>query len=235
MQRGDFIVNFKEHIQYWINYKGAGDEYRKNNDLDCILAKGNLYADTLISLWLPLRYILDKENTSKWNDYLKYEKDNLRPKSLNLKAYDEFLYDLKSNISKYIPNPIMQEKVEKLFTFGRTRANVIILPYRKWNNIRGYSPYWDYMPHFLYDLLNTNNENFLNAIQKWVKEENLCMFFENENNIAKETIRDLSGSGSIFKHKSNQIDVNFLIDNYIKILEKRRDLIICENPSLSES
>ena len=46
-------------INYWKSYDGTGDEYRKTHDLDCIQTKGNLAADTIFSLWLPLRYTLN--------------------------------------------------------------------------------------------------------------------------------------------------------------------------------
>lgn len=225
------MEKIKEHIQYWINYKGSGDDYRRNNDLDCILADGNLYADTLISLWLPMRYVLDKENTQKWRESLQYEKEELRRKNRNLKSDVNFLSDLKDNFSEYVPTESMQRKIEELFTLGRTRANVIILPYRRWNTIRGTRPYWEYMPHFLYDLLNTDNERFLGAVQEWIKEQKLCMFFVDEKNLVKENIKELCGSGSIFKHKSDEINVTILIDNYIEILQNRSKLIV-ENKSL---
>ena len=147
----------EQHIQYWINYKGTGDEYRKTHDLDCILTNGNLNADTLISLWLPLRRILSFENTKKWNDYVQVEKNILRPKKINLKKCDEFMCDLRDNVEEFIPDQDLRNRTEELFELGRTRANVIILPYRKWNNMRAFHPYWDYMPHFLYDLLNTED------------------------------------------------------------------------------
>ena len=83
--------SFKEHIQYWIDYDGSSEGYRKKHDLDCILTDGNLCADTLISLWLPLRYVLDKENTNKWKEYLKGE-DKEHP----LKQDKTFLKDLKT-------------------------------------------------------------------------------------------------------------------------------------------
>lgn len=66
-----------QKIQSWIDYnrnkpkgnyaahKQEHDEYRKNNDLDCILTDGNLYADTIFSLWLPLRFVLVRINDYK--------------------------------------------------------------------------------------------------------------------------------------------------------------------------
>ena len=59
------METIKTHIQYWIDYKGDGDEYRRTHDLDCILTDGNLFADTLFSLWLPLRYVLNYCGTER--------------------------------------------------------------------------------------------------------------------------------------------------------------------------
>ena len=216
------MSNIVKHIQYWIDYNGTGDEYRKKHDLDCILTGENLYADTLISLWLPLRYILNRENTIQWNAYLEYEKQVLRPNKTYLKNYDIFMEDLKNNISVFIPNKELREKAEKLFELGRTRANVIILPYRKWNTVRGKAPYWEYMPHFLYDLLNTEDDYFLNTVRYWIKDQQLTMFFSNEEVLIKENIKDLAGTGSVFKHNTTSIDVDVLLDSYIDILTKRQ-------------
>ena len=215
------MSSIQKHIQYWLNYNGKGDAYRKTHDLDCILTNGNLNADTLISLWLPLRYVLDTENSAKWNSYLEHEKTFLRPNNLNLKNYNIFMEDLRDNITDFIPTDKLREKTEKLFELGRTRANVIILPYRKWNNIRGRAPYWEYMPHFLYDMLNTEDRYFLNAVQCWIKDQQLTMFFNDAENIVKDNIKDLAGSGSIFKHNSANIDVEKLLDSYINILSQR--------------
>lgn len=219
------MSNIQKHIQYWIDYRGTGDEYRKKHDLDCILTGGNLYADTLISLWLPLRYVLCKENTEKWKSYLEYEKNVLWPKKSNLKKDDVFMKDLKDNISDFIPNEELRGKAEKLFELGRTRANVIILPYRKWNTMRGQAPYWDYMPHFLYDLLNTEDERFLNMIQYWIEDQQLTMLFSDEEKLVKDNLKDLAGTGNVCKHNIISVDVDILLDSYIDILSKRKKAI----------
>ncbi len=43
-------------------YPSAHDEFRRMNDLDCILTNGDLCADTIFSLWLPLRFALVRLN-----------------------------------------------------------------------------------------------------------------------------------------------------------------------------
>lgn len=206
------METIKTHIQYWIDYKGSGDGYRRTHDLDCILTGGNLYADTLISLWLPLRYVLNYCNIEQWEDYRR-KKD--------LKNNDDFLHILKDNIQTFITDKQLLGKLEKLFVLGRTRANVIILPYRWWNNLRGGDPYWEYFPHFLYDLLNTEDESFFKTMQEWIMREHLHMFFDGEIN--KDKIKDLCGMGNPWSHYpgDKQFDVHKLIDNYISILAQR--------------
>ena len=54
----------------------------------------------------------------------------------------------------------------ELFRLGVKRGNVMILPFRKWNKLWGEKPYFEYMPHFLYDLVNTNSEYYLDALKK---------------------------------------------------------------------
>lgn len=203
----------KTQIQYWIDYKGSGDEYRKSHDLDCMLTEGNLYADTLISLWLPLRYVLNFSGTNQWEKY--------RVGVKNIKNNDEFMYLLKENLSDFIPNEEILVKLEELFKLGRTRANVIILPYRRWNAMRGGDPYWEYVPHFLYDLLNTEDVCFLETVQGWIEREHLQMFFAGK--IEKNSIRDLCGLGNPWLHDpgDKKFDVLMLIDNYISILKER--------------
>ena len=210
------METIKTHIQYWIDYNGNTDEYRRTHDLDCILTDGNLYADTLISLWLPLRYVLNYCDTEQWEQYrsIKYLKDN-----------DDFLFKLKDNLKTFIPNDEMLSKLEELFKLGRTRANVIILPYRRWNKMRGGIPYWEYFPHFLYDLLNTDDEEFLETIRHWIGREQLQMFFAGEIN--KDKIIDLCGLGNPCSHnpRNKQFDVPKLIDNYIDILKQRESIM----------
>lgn len=86
------MKTIEKHIQYWINYKGSGDEYRKERDLDCKHTGGNLNADTMISLWLPLRYALNSCNTKRWKRY---------KGTSNLKKNDKFLKALKKGSSTF--------------------------------------------------------------------------------------------------------------------------------------
>lgn len=211
------METIRTHIQYWIDYKGTSDEYRRAHDLDCILTDGNLNADTLISLWLPLRYVLNYCDTERWERYRRIK---------GLKNNENFLYTLKNDLQNFIPDDEMLGKLEELFKLGRTRANVIILPYRRWNKMRGGKPYWEYFPHFLYDLLNTEDEEFMETMRHWIAREHLHMFFDGE--IDKDKIIDLCGLGNPWSHNpgDEQFDVPNLIDNYISILKQREQFYL---------
>ena len=223
----DYRVDYsiiKTQIKYWINYVGTGDEYRKKHDLDCILTNENLFADTLFSLWLPLRYTLNHCGCELWKEWL--EKT---PSNFKFKDSDEFMNDLLKNIELYLPECEETHLLVELFELGRRRENVIILPYRKWNNIRGGMPYYDYIQHFLFDMLNTDDESFLTAMKAWIKREHLEMLFLN-GNIMKDNLIDLWGSGRATSHKPQKLEVKNLLGNYIAILKERQKYYIIENP-----
>lgn len=119
-----------QKIQSWIDYnrnkpkgnyaahKQEHDEYRKNNDLDCILTDGNLYADTIFSLWLPLRFVLVRINDYKVLN--QYGDINNKDKK------GEFLRAIAGNIPQLLPleNSIVM-KLIRLFDLGQKRCNVM--------------------------------------------------------------------------------------------------------------
>ena len=212
-------------IYYWKDYKGEGDAYRKTHDFDCVLTNGNLFADTIFSLWLPLRYTLNYFECNKWAEWKEYEAEVLRPKHMGLKDCTEFLEDIVDSIETFLPpEHTLTKKLIELFKIGQTRTNIMILPYRKWNTARGGRPYWDYMPHYLFDMLDTDDEIFLAAVTKWVEKEKLTVFFE-EGTIDKEHIKDLAGTGKVWNHSPSELIVSTLIENYIEILKERRLLL----------
>lgn len=213
-------------IQAWINYdikrpqsnyndnRKEHDEFRKKNDLDCILTNGNLLADTIFSLWIPLRFVLVRINGY---DALKKYGD-INNKIIFWKSILE-----KEALNKVLPkeNETVHKLVE-LYKIGQERCNVMILKER-WMQSRGKSPYYDYMPYFLYECFDKGKFSVCfkegNAeLKEWINCQNLNMFFDGD--ITKENIIDLSGSGNI--KIGIPKDINYLLDNYINILEKRR-------------
>lgn len=205
-----------DKLSYWKSYDGNGDEYRKTHDLDCILTGGNLYADTIISLWLPLRYTLNYFESPKWTYWKDFEAKN----RLTLKNHNEFLEDLGRNIQIFLPEHELTYKLIKLFELGQKRCNVMLLLNKRWNSMRGRGPYYDYLPHFLYDLLDAKDPLYKNRIISWIEREHLEMFFE-KGIIDKEHIIDLAGTGCVYSHSPRKMVLSVLLHNYISVLEER--------------
>lgn len=214
-----------QKIKYWRDYTGTGDLYRQEHDLDCILTGGNLFADTLFSLWLPLRYTLNYYGCELWDNWKNFEAEKLKPRKLGLKDCPEFLNSLIENIDIFLPPMELSASLSELFELGQHRCNVLNLPYRWWNNMRGGQPYWEYMPHFLYDQMNTESSVLLGVVSNWLQEEHLEMFF-NGSLLDKSNLKDLAGTGAVWRHKPNEINLEHLLHSYIDILRERKSIII---------
>ncbi len=226
----DVLRPIREKIQQWIAYDEnqptvpyEGNEelyntYRVQHDLDCKLTDGNLNADTIFSLWRPLRFTL-----ARLNGYPKLNKIG----DMNDKI--AFLKELsKRDLSMFLPvdKPVVV-KLAKLFELGMTRANVMILPHgagmESINVLRNQEPFHDYMPYFLHECFEGGRfeQYFANdeTLKEWICEQHLEMFFEGSN-INKEKIRDLSGMEDY--RKSIPLNMEVMLDNYIEILKQRQ-------------
>lgn len=221
--------NIYEHIQEkvldWIWYeehkpqtkyeedKISHDIFRQEHDLDCVLSNGNLSADTIFSLWLPLRFTLVSINGyKKLNEF-----GDLNNRYFFLKVL------LKRNVMETLL-PKGNESVKllsRLFQLGQTKANVMILPNR-YLQVRGMAPYYDYMPYFLLEcFVGGNFHEVFGTDEKliaWIIQEKLEDFFCGE--ICKQNIRDLAGTNNIKCGIPKNIDL--LLNNYIDILESRQ-------------
>ncbi len=194
------------------------DNFRKENDLDCKLTDGNLNADTIFSLWIPLRFVLVKINGyNKLNEYADINKKiPFCEKIIEIEILNELLP---------INNELVQ-KLIKLFMLGIERANVMILPSRSLQ-ARGGKPYFDYMPYFLRECFSDGafSIHFKNGeltLLEWIEKENLQMFFK-DGILKKNNILDLSGSQCPTKGLSIDLNLNIFLDNYIGILEIRKE------------
>ena len=213
-----------QKIEYWRDYTGTGDLYRQTHDLDCLQTGGNLLADTIFSLWLPLRYVLDYFGYTAWEKWKVYEYKKLNPKNMGLKDFPAFLDEFVADIENYLPPTGLTLHLSELFRLGQKRCNVMILLYRHWNRQRGGKPYWDYLPHFLFDLLNTDSPLFLQVLQTWIRNEKLEMFFI-DGKLEKDHLKDLAGTGAVWKHSPKEINLEELLLNYIAILKERESAI----------
>lgn len=221
----------KKKLKEWIEYQEykpkcsyigneiVHDVYRALNDSDCKLVNGNLMADTIFSLWFPLKMVIECLNPSeKFYKIDKYRKDKNYHLKRIVKNIDEFL-------------PTTDELVEKLCVFtglASTRANVMILPDRKMQS-RG-KDFLDQMPKTLYECFEDGNfskyfNNDDSFVVNWIKEEKLEIFFDGE--IKKENIKPLikkvcANEVCWLKEKEEIIE---MLDNFIKILKVRGDVV----------
>ena len=204
--KNDYATNRNEH-----------DEFRKNNDLDCVLANGDLNADTIFSLWQPLRLSLVRLNG--YNKLNKYGNINNKIAFLEAILSEQILEQLLPQNNETV------KYLLKLFELGQKRCNVMILMNRRMQS-RGLKPYYDYMPYFLYECFDNGkfSQYFKGGNQdliKWINDQKLNMFFNGEI-IKKENIKDLSGSGDV--KKGIPRDINYLLQNYINILQQRNTM-----------
>lgn len=226
----DVLKPIRDKINQWVAYKEGEpksnywenkeehDKYRSENDSDCILTGGNLKADTVISLWLPLRFTLVNLNS--------YQSINRRLGRIDKNS--NFLRKLEKDLDKFLPlESNVVRKLAELFEIGMERENVMILPDGALNGIRGCDPYYDYMPHFLYDSFAGGTlEDFFDKgtieLMPWIEREKLGMFFDGTPP-SRDNIRDLINSGSVTNNVPQSLkDLETMLDNYIDILKNRK-------------
>jgi hypothetical protein len=240
-----------KELEYWKNYsrkdferiaknlhgdKTCGaDEFRAANDRDCILTGGNLNADTIFSLWLPLRHTIAKINgKEKISEIV-----GMNSKEAYVRA---LLWE--DNLEKLLPKELsIVRTLSELFTYGMERENVMILPKRYFyhngkekslNFTRGGRPYWDYIPRFLYEMLEDGDfadavGNDDEACRTWIREQNMTMFFK-DGILDRDHIKDLAGSGDVtysLAPKGNSYEESLALQekklrNYIDILKIRK-------------
>lgn len=196
------------------------DSFRAGHDRDCVLTGGDLRADTLFSLWLPLRHTMERLN----------DREKIRSVGNISRKYD-FLRELikGDNLEKLLPaeEPAVQQ-LSLLFAYGLGRGNVFILPDRRLNCARARKPYWDYMPVFLLESFQggafadywNSPEDYL----QWIHREHLEMFFE--GGISPDHIIDLSRSGDVRISLAPEgiCPMEHMLNNYLYILMKREKI-----------
>lgn len=226
MKNGPVYRPIIQKISSWIEYEENKpktkydedaenhDKFRSEHDLDCVLRNGNLHADTIFSLWLPLRFAL-----VRLSGYDKIKEIT----GLNLEQSVPFWKALISNGNLKKLLPIKNETtrlLSELFYYGQKIENTMLLPER-WLQSRGGDPYYDYMPYFLYECFKGGNFHKAfgsdEKVCEWIREENLVCFFDGA--VCKENIIDLAGTGNVKRGIPD--DLNYMLRSYISILQKR--------------
>ncbi len=167
---------------YWMRVvEGSKDEWRKENDLDCLYFNGDLRADTLMSAWTPIKWVADYLNSEYEIKFCKRRKDSGDPsRDLKLLAEGRDAY--------LSPKHELVQLLDKFLELAELRCNFILLPDRKMNPSR-YKTYangeeiwfFDEVPATLYHIFNreTLGRYFKDEheVVAWVRREKLEMGF----------------------------------------------------------
>jgi hypothetical protein len=236
-----------KELAYWSDYKKrqqgdetvcSDDEFRAANDRDCVLTGGNLNADTIFSLWLPLRHTIVRINGYEAIS----EIGNINDKKSFVCALLEG-----DNLETLLPKELsIVRTLSELFIYGMERENVMLLPKRFFyhggnrkslNCTRGGKPYWDYVPRFLYEMFEGGDfseavGNDDEACRTWIKEQNMTMFFQ-DGILDRAHIIDMAGSGNVMVSlapKGSSYEEGLMLQenmlrNYIDILKIRKNEI----------
>ena len=215
--------NYSENsIRNFLKYWQMPSEPRESNDLDCIYLNGDLNADTLVSFWTPLKWVLQILNPDE--RFLK----------TNTEGVDPFLYlkKFETDLDKYLPrNDELVELLYKLASLAETRANVFRLPDRAMNGSR-YRYYYDEVPATLYNVFERGRfHNYFkndDDAREWIFEQDLQVAFKDEN-IEKTNLRPLLPGLPLYAPiwPETRNDVKTILDEMIYILEARYKLM-CE-------
>ncbi|MCR4989533.1 MAG: hypothetical protein K6A38_01535 [Lachnospiraceae bacterium] len=246
--------HLKNFCLYWVKaytckerYKSI-EEWRKENDLDCLYLDGDLRGDTLMSAWTPIKWVADLLNRSNGIEFCKKSRISMDPyHDLNLLAEygDSYLP----------PEHELVRLLDRFLFLAELRCNFIQLPSRGMNTNR-YKCYIGNEKVWLYDevpatLAHIFDRNSLGRFFKdyddvigWIKREHLEMGFE-DGKISPYHVRPLIAGLGPYNPKwlteENEIKqaLEYMIDFLearIKVLteieEEGPDTGICSNKSL---
>ena len=174
---------------YWMKAAGGrGDEWRKENDLDCLYFDGDLRADTLMSAWTPVKWVADCLNRDSEIAFYKVSRISEDPHH-DLKLLSE-------EGDMFLPKDHELVKLlNRFLELAELRCNFILLPDRKMNPSR-YRIYIKGDQTWLYDevpatlshifdkdslgryFLGDDGDVDIEAVKAWVEREHLEMGFE---------------------------------------------------------
>ena len=186
---------------YWMKAAGgSGDEWRKQNDLDCLYFDGDLRADTLMSAWTPIKWVADCLNRYSGMSFYKVSRISEDPyHDLKLLAEEGYTYLPTGHRVVRLLNRFLE--------LAERRCNFILLPDRTMNSAR-YRTYIRGKQTWLYDevpatlshifdkdslgsfFTGDDGEVSKEAVTEWVNREKLEMGFE-KGVIDKDHIRPL--------------------------------------------
>ena len=205
------------HIENFLKYWMGPAYPRKTNDLDCLYYDGDLNADTLVSVWTPLKWTLECLNPG-----VKFYKTCRGDKHFYLK---KLLY----NIREFLPEKDeLVFKLNELACLAETYANVILLPDGKMNTHR-YRCCRDQVPATLYHVFPGGKlETYFSTEEEvitWINREKLVVAFNGD--VARDNIIPLVegvSADTVFIPKTRD-EIMIVLDTMIELLKKRSKLL----------
>lgn len=240
--RDEYTENYlKNFCLYWIKAsQGSGDEWRKNNDLDCLYFDGDLRADTLMSAWTPLKWVVDclnRKNGFKIYKEAKYKKDPLYYIKLLVEEGDEYLP----------PEHELVILLNRFLELAEKRCNYFLLEDRRMNPARyrifinGEKVYlFDEVPAMLNHIFNKDSLGrfFLDKdgkvdesfVVSWIKREHLEMGFE-KGKIEQEKVVPLIPElkSEEAKWLTDEEEIKEALKYMISFLEKRLNVLYAKS------
>ena len=232
---GNYLRNFCLYWMKGIRVRGdypTYDEWRSENDLDCLNFGGDLKADTLMSAWTPIKWVADFFNRKCGKKFIKpNEKNDYDISDLILLAEDR---------DAYLPaKDPMVNMLDRFLELAEKRCNYILLPDRNMNPERYCLErdgkvicLFDEVPATLWHVFNkeTLGKYFLRrdgevdvcAVEEWIRREKLQMGFV-EGRISRENVIPLTrctkpGEAKWFTTRS---DIEEALRYMIRFLETR--------------
>lgn len=190
----NYILNF---LKYW----QKPETPRMENDLDCLYL-GNLLADTIFSVFIPMKMVVECLNPGLVINK-RYKEDKYKDLRILQKDIE----------SRGILLPKDNELVillNRYASLAETRANTVEIPDNKMQNRNKY----DQITNMIYNCFNGGkfykyfnfNENF---VKEWIVKEKLQMLFRHENKLTRDSIRPL---------------IHTLEPNQVKLLKRKDDI-----------
>ena len=174
--------------------KARFNEWRQKNDLDCLYFNGDLRADTLMSAWTPISWVVNCLNREYGIKFFKYASDGDPDHYLKLLADDRDAY--------LPPKHELVQLLDRFLELAELRCNYILLPDRDMNRARYYCEVkgigrvrlYDEVPPMLYHIFDKDwfgkylyfeqegTESGAKSVQrvdavKWVNRERLDVGF----------------------------------------------------------
>ena len=209
---------------YWLRAaEGSGEEWRKINDLDCLYFEGDLRADTLMSAWTPVKWVVNFLNKKYNMNFCK------QPKYIKLLAEERDTY--------LPPEHELVKLLDEFLELAEQRCNYMLLPDRKMN-IERYTltindksmKLYDEVPATLYYIFEKDGLGRFfkdeDEVKAWVKRECLEMGFEG-GNICQEGVRALICGlhPSEAKYFTEEEEIKEVLLYMIDFLKKRQEAL----------